>query len=385
MQESDEKISVTIDYNNDGHIGPVEVLLNPQTNELLIQINAVAVQNYLLSNHTLEDITPQIELSAYQYFIEEGRKIVLNKDINSWGNIRERFENVHDNSVNISLKTAYQKLLAANQADEAVKDKPIHIKNILSYLHFYNLNLTNNEINLMKCLYEWNTMFEAFVSCEESELEDAIGFNYDDKMDFIKDIKRMRSFFDKEIDKIKRTKTRINNCVFILEYVEKHNEFVMNVNDTEINVLTNVWKRIHSPRNAENLNNLLEQFCHEIALLVENEKKDSVQCVSGRVASMISALELFDCDNIVDIKSVPVLRVMMIQNRAPVVIDQLINEYRNLGNNVEVERYLLNCGDCDDLVDFVKQGVIRILTEEFGDKLSHFHMDRFLMEILNEI
>ena len=100
---------------------------------------------------------------------------------------------------------------------------------------------------------------------------------------------------------------------------------------------------------------------------------------------LISSLELFDCDNLVDIKSVPVLRVMMVQNRAPVIIDELIKEYRNLGNNLEVERYLINGDNCDQLVDFVKQGIIRILTEEFGDKLSNFHMDKFLAEILNEI
>ncbi len=423
MVEGQNQPLIITDQNNHNMNGPeYELALNVGTNAPVLHIyfNRIAYTHFLSKGYTVfenengetvvnmvinGEVTDDPQLSRallnerqleFENFLtnrineilQECDIIITNRDINSWGNISERMENVHDSSVNISLRAAYSKIRELNKIDlDNGRGGPLYIQNIRSYYFLYNLRLVDMQMNLTKFGLATVELYQKFLSSDRDTFLDCISSIYKDPNLFISDISAVLNNFKKEIDNLTKQLEKINKCLYVINFIAEQNSFVVAINDNELNVLLEVWRRIHSKSNDSQYQQLIDQFNHEMSLLVNMTKEEKVECVNGRIAAMISTLELFDSDNIVDIKSVPVLKVMMVQNRAPKIIDELVESYKQLGpdNELEVDKYLNNWDNCDSLVDYIRQGLITKLTDEFSDKLSKMHFDRFLSEILNEI
>jgi hypothetical protein len=78
----------------------------------------------------------------------------------------------------------------------------------------------------------------------------------------------------------------------VFERMTKPN-YISSLDDTENNVLLNIWKRIHDPENEEHKSSLKEALVDSLSEGVENNTEI---CVTGRCAHALSTLTLLDKD-----------------------------------------------------------------------------------------
>lgn len=359
--------------------------INIETNENIARYNINAIDNYIRRTYTAEEIADNYEgcvkatLTAILIQISDELR---NRDINSWGNINERYENVHDSSVNISLRNSYEQIKALNAGGR----KHIRIQNIRSY---YNICEMNYRIALSQIAGIIQSI--KFFLLNDDKIDDVLPDDYN-YYDYLKD---MLAMIDHCISNLETIKQKIENLAkirYVIEYIYNAQQFVTSVADNEFNVLCEIWWRIHSrvttipdraTADAEQAK-MLDMFSSEILSVYNSEKPDKVECVSGRVSALIGCLETFD--DCVKINCVPALRIHMVQNRAPKLIDTARLAYSASGSKeaAEVELYLCN-EEVPDVVNYIREYVVLHLREEFSELLSPYHFELFLSEILQEI
>lgn len=301
--------------------------------------------------------------------ISSANDILKNRNSgDTWGTENERFENVHDTSVNIGYRNSYIKIKAENSKT----DTQYYISNIRSYFYFktnmLNINLAN--VNIL------NMNVKSFM--------DAIHkVPIDESIKILRDFEKCIINTIKFIDDVPMQIQRLKTVMRVIAYIEKNNETMVSVNDTELNVLLNVWKRIHSDANVENAEVLLGLLESELISLENPNRPDEIECVNGRIGAMLSSLTVYDADNIVDIKSVPALKVQLVQHRTPVIISEFL---KNCDTDT-VHAY--NTGEENSKTLALKQDLSDYLTtkltEEFSSQLSPYHLNRFILEVVQEL
>lgn len=308
-----------------------------------------------------------------------------NRDSNDgWGNERVRNENAHDNSVNIAYKRSWNNIQRENKKSK----KEYYLANIRSYYFEWNQRVNAELMQFSIAKDECKKLLEY---CKKNPIPEPFE---DDK----KNIIRAKEFIGrsdelikyheiintgiKRLPKLQQELINLQNILKILQYMEKNNEFMSSVGCKEIDVLLSVWKRIHSNVNKNNTENLLGLLTSELLTLVAPNRPNGIECINGRVGAIISALEVYDHDNLVEIKSVPALRVQIVQNKAPVIVDEffsksdpkLVNDYINNVNNPLVDVMLTN------LCSHIKVTI----ESEFKDMLAPFHLKKFIDEVCSE-
>jgi len=180
---------------------------------------------------------------------------------------------------------------------------------------------------------------------------------------------------------------KINKAITVIDAIKKNNIFMVLLEDTELTILLNVWRRIHSVVNKESQSILIDLLTSELVNTYNPSNEDFVECANGRVGAILNSLVLYDSENIVTIKSVPILRIEMIQNRAPSVIKEAIEEYKKLSVNNEYEcyRYQRNLDNYEKLQNYIIDNVKEKLTAEFKEFLPEQEFNSALEEIINEI
>jgi hypothetical protein len=180
---------------------------------------------------------------------------------------------------------------------------------------------------------------------------------------------------------------KINKAITVIDAIKKNNIFMVLLEDTELTILINVWRRIHSVVNKESQSILIDLLTSELVNTYNPSNEDFVECANGRVGAILNSLVLYDSENIVTIKSVPILRIEMIQNRAPSVIKEAIEEYKKLSVNNEYEcyRYQRNLDNYEKLQNYIIDNVKEKLTAEFKEFLPEQEFNSALEEIINEI
>lgn len=372
------------------------ISLNVETNENVVEYNINAIHAYVVRNF------PEVSEDSSEYdkclettlgmILLHVRDMLKNRDINSWGNVYERYENVHDSSVNISLRNAYAQIKVCNEKN----NWPVYIQNIRSY---YNICEMNYRISLSQIVSMINNI-GAFL--ESDEIIDEYfpeGYEY---ADYLRDILHVINYCIDSVKIIKQKMETLAKVRHVIEYIYKTRQFITCVGDNEFNVMCEVWRRIHAlyapAHSGEKIDAhdeqdvaqlqkqglILDMFSSELATVYNEDKPDKVECVSGRVAALIGCLETFD-EN-VKIDCVPALKIHMIQNRAPRLIDSAVEIYKSRGTEeaAQVEQY--DSGEpASEVVHFVRNYVSAELYKEFSHNLSTYHYDLFLGEILGEI
>ncbi len=304
-----------------GAVGEPAVIMGfiPGRDVPIMQYNLYGILADLISIHG--DRLFQSSDTFDQYFDEyirrlqtEANAIFHNRGTdNIW---RSDAENVHDNSVNIAYKRSYDKIITANKK----LDKEFYLANVRSY--YYQ---KGQELNIELAQYsQCSSVAKQFVSYFKSKTS----IDLQEIEVFVDQVNKMLLVLNSGIERIEYIQKEIgklSKILWIINYIEKHNEYMATVNAKEVDVLLNIWKRIHSPVNDENREHLLSLLTSELLTLVADHKEEGIECLNGRIGAMISALELYDADQLVTIKCVPALRVMIVQDRAP----QLINEFLN--------------------------------------------------------
>lgn len=356
--------------------GPAMVLgFVPGTDTPVAQLNIRAAFKDLLHIHGNKlyesvEIFDNLVTSYFDKLYENARDIINHRGTDvMW---QSDMENVHDNSVNKSLKNAYAKLVEANtKSDNCYK-----MANVRSY-YFQHVNNINLEINRYQ---------QAIVSADQLTKYANRGLKSDEQTEFMsqsKKIMEVLAYAKHRIGEIMINIRRISSVLMVLHHMETYNEFMVVVNDNEVNVLLEIWKRIHCAGNKDNVNHLLSIFTDQLLDLVNANKSENVECINGRISAMISSLEIYDFEKIVNIKCVPSLRVMIIQNRGP----KLINEFLNKYDPETVKKYHESIEDDDTsllrdkLILYVRENI----TDEFKNDLETFHIKKFINEIVEEL
>jgi hypothetical protein len=272
-------------------------------------------------------------------------------------------ENVHDNAVNATLATSYQKLRELN---DGVQYK---MANVMSYLlenHnvlFYNTNLALAAIGKIE---------HEFREIPNFEDDDPNLPKYLEKIDdLLEQLETQRSRFTT----MSTQHDVYNRAVQICTYCIQKNSIVSYLKATETEVILEVWRRIHSEANADVKDDLLYIFTQNLAGLINFTKEDNVECVSGRVAAVISTLEVVDTADFVNIKSVPAMRVVML-GRA----QKIIEEYISTADADLLERFT-TAELTDEETSRFKDMLRSALHEEFGDTMLSMHFDKIVDEI----
>ncbi|MHB1952252.1 MAG: hypothetical protein ACYCOU_00770 [Sulfobacillus sp.] len=92
-----------------------------------------------------------------------------------------------------------------------------------------------------------------------------------------------------------------------LAFMQRHNEFVTNLDARELEVFSLVWSRINDPANEKNCAQLLSTLTEELAdCLAEvpevfGEPRVPV-CAQGRVARILQTLEILDAEGIMQLR-----------------------------------------------------------------------------------
>lgn len=314
-------------------------------------------------------------------------EIIKHQGTHGWGTIAERAENVHDSSVNICYKKSYERIKKYNNVEYDGADL-IVMNNIQSY--FYE---KSNAINfkmmefarLMKAVEEMNTyiddMMEKIKSHDGSI--DASGYisRYESVLQESDKLKLLMEKHKKELPTIITNITNIQSCLFVLLQIETNNCFMVSMGDYEINILYEVWARIHSSRNKDNLESLLSMFESNLKSLVNANKLDNIECANGRVGALISTLEVYDSDNVVSIVCVPMLKKIIMEQKVPILISAYLNtiDEETRVNYKEKGISLPNTNLAD-----LKAYLIENIKKEY-DELAEYHVKIFVDEAMTYI
>jgi hypothetical protein len=106
------------------------------------------------------------------------------------------------------------------------------------------------------------------------------------------DIRDVRASIDRLTDHGKK-----QNALKALDMMLKQN-FVSSLDTNETEVLSNVWKRIHSADNTEQRENLRDSLVNSLSECVEKDYNGNGQlvCTTGRVSRVLNSLTLIDND-----------------------------------------------------------------------------------------
>jgi hypothetical protein len=334
-------------------------------------------------NHVIDEYISRVVglVEEFNRFLDIEVENIQQTDENGVNNIwLNKEENVHDSSVNIHFKNSYKKIKIAVD-----NEPPITSENIKS---FYYLSQRMNIANL----YSMNSVIDLFTkilsdldelgSIDTNDIEELelYKYIYTIIIDTLDDFKKISNSNNDNIIKI-------NKAITVIDAIKKNNIFMVLLEDTELTILLNVWRRIHSVVNKESQSILIDLLTSELVNTYNPSNEDFVECANGRVGAILNSLVLYDSENIVTIKSVPILRIEMIQNRAPSVIKEAIEEYKKLSVNNEYEcyRYQRNLDNYEKLQNYIIDNVKEKLTAEFKEFLPEQEFNSALEEIINEI
>ncbi len=306
---------------------------------------------------------------------------------NEWGSIDMLRENAHDRSVNISVKQGYDRLVEKNNATPDT----YKIVNILAYYNeelmkinheimSYNLTLKNANILLEHC-----DKIMKDGTGEKSPIYDELIAKFTEYKEIIARGRRRI-----ESEEITNDYNNLLSVIRVIEYMETHNAYMVNINDHEVSVLLHVWKRIHAPCNAEMRETMLHNLTVGLKGLKDASRPDEIICVNGRVGAIISAIDSADTENIFRLKSVPMIRIYMMQCRAPFYINEtvaeakqkfgkLYDEYATLEQDADIPTNL------KIIHRYIRETVTKKLTDEFKDQLLESTFKEFLNQILAEL
>ena len=393
-------------------IGHVEGMGNP-----LVQYNPIRILHDLRLIHRdlLLESTERFK-ELFDVYFRDIRNVAINiaanalthretimmavnaDDNNEWGTAAAQAENVHDGSVNMMLARSYKKLVDANSGTPDV----YNIANINSYM-YEGADFLVREINHISKIVDLYSQFMKDYRALDSSI--VSGLSTFDKITDENDRKERIAIIDDFIENTEMARTRTkrvdgkqsiiydsimlySDCLRVIDHINKKNEFLQTIGDHEINVLLNVWKRIHFAGNASKKDVMLDNLKIQLRSLLNKDRDGGVECVNGRICALIAVLELNDCDDIIDIKSVPAIRINMMQNRTPKIIQKLCDDY---GDQSVVDRYLAlvdnNDGDAEveTFRKYVKENCRKQLWEEFCECLSLHYFNKYMAEIEAEL
>lgn len=350
-------------------------------------INTHNFTNYFINryglNHFIDEYISQVValVGEFNRFLDIEAVNIQQTDEEGNNNMWfDKEENVHDSSVNIHFKNSYKKIKSAVE-----NEPPVTAENIKSFYYLsQRMNIANlygmdSAIDLFaKILSDLDTFGPVDTSdIEELELYKNI---YTIIIDTLADFKKITNSNNDNLIKIGKAITVINA-------IKKNNIFMVLLEDSELTILLNVWRRIHSAVNKESQNILLDLLTSELVNTYNPNNEDFAECANGRVGAILNSLVLYDAENIVTIKSVPILRIEMIQNRAPSAINEAIEEYKKLSvdNEYECYRYQRNLDNYEKLQNYIIDSVKEKLTAEFKEILPEQEFNSALEEIINEI
>lgn len=277
-------------------------------------------------------------------------------------------ENVHDSSVNISLRKIYTQLKQDN-----INNPPVFYENIKSYF-LLRLNDIYARINSIGITNQYCSICNDIL---ESKTIDNQA-----KIDFISAFRNLLKNLP-DVKKLIDDVNRLEKILFVLKYIHTNNSYAVCINAHEEDVLRQVWMRIHDSRNNANKEILLDMFESELLTLCNSTKDERIECVNGRIGAIIASLEIYDFANLAQIKSVPAIRMMIVQNSAPKLIDTFLSNY----DKEVVMAYVRG-----QTSPFVEQMIVDLRTyireqifAEYKDIITDYHIEKILNEIFSEL
>ena len=359
-----------IDDPNNNHI--IQLGINPE-----IEADAIIIWN----------ITP---LLAYYNFrfpestesITENVKIIMIQILNLINSTQAKngmwqgsAENVHDSTVNISLKKSYDKI------KNSVVDCPqIYPANILSCIILQLQLCMANYNSAIEFINKYTETFISFLTIEKEKLSvDELLEHYSTTLYLQNIITQYQKTFNELQNNIKI----IIKAKYVIETIIQQNVNMTMFEANQITILTDVWKRIHHPVNKEKLTDLINNFLYEMSLLYNPEKENYIECPNGCVAGIINSLSINDAESIVSINSLPILKLDMTQNRAPMLLQTAIQKYRDENGDEEYEKY--NRGEDNKLSEYIKEFISSGLAYEFGELIPKHIYEKLLDEIINAV
>ena len=361
---------------------PVIIGFVPNEDEPVAYFNIVRILHDLRMIHgnLIIESPERFNILFKEYFDRLNRNaqtIIENREMlidDEWGTVAAKDENVHDGSVNMMLLTSYTKLLNANNADSRTYD----ISNIISYIYERSEVFIQELIHIDRMIHTCQEIIQKYNKNKDSvDNIDELLENIDIAISRTECLNGKQSIIYEGIRKC-------SEILMVINQIKTKNEYLQKIKDTEVNVLLNVWKRIHYEGNNDKKEVMLDNFCIQMESLVNKNREGGVECVNGRICALISVLELNDCDDIIDIKSVPAIRINMMQNRAPKIIEKLYEEY--VDQNA-IDRYLglddNNDGDAavEAFRTYLKVNCRKLLWAEFGELLPLHYFNKYMKEI----
>ncbi len=355
----------------------------------VLRYNPALVMMSVIKKYGAENIT---ESNADDLIVEHVNEIIeeikahiamLRNNNNEWGTHAALQENVHDHSVNISFRNGYAKLIEENnKTPDTYK-----VCNIITYFNEHKTNLMCELSKYMNAVKFAQSLIEF--------LEQNNDLNNEQKKTAIEQITAYKNIFNEAMprlspDGIPRQYAELSIITRHINYIAQQKEFMISINDNETNVLLNVWKRIHAKCNEHNRENLLHNLAIELKNIRNPARPDEIECVNGRIGALLSVLDIDDAENIIEIKSVPVIRIYMQQHRAPFYINKAIEIAKNMYGNLYEEYITLNNDDevpkhLRKVREMIVHYVSTKLEEEFGGQLSKETFADYLQQILREI
>jgi hypothetical protein len=289
-------------------------------------------------------------------------------------------ENVHDSSVNIYFKNSYKKIKSA------VENEPVvTYHNIQSFYYLSQRVNISNIFGINSVIDLFTTILDDVEKLGEIDITDISEIElykniYTIIFDTLIELKKIADINNDNITKYKKV-------LRVIETIKQNDTNMILLEDTELNILLNVWRRIHSEINKDSRDILIDLLTSELVSIYNPNNDNYAECANGRIGAIINSLVLYDAENIVTIKSVPILRIEMIQNRAPAIINQALEEYKKISidNEYEVYRYTRNLDNYDKLQYYIINELTNNLTAEFKQVLPEKEFNSALEEIINEI
>lgn len=138
-------------------------------------------------------------------------------------------------------------------------------------------------------------------------------------------------------------------------------------NDTELNILANVWARANDPINSANKGFIKDAIVRGLADAVGNDGKPV--CINGRVSGIIGALATLDADETVGVAVTDEIKTNEVYHGCRAVVDAELKRAVDAGGELAASAAKFTAGDQADL--FVE--VARAAVNKFIDGHSkHF-------------
>lgn len=301
-------------------------------------------------------------------------------------------DNVHDSSVNLSYVESYNKILEANQRDSSV----YKLANVRSY-YYQKSNELNVQMNqLMAYMSYCDQVIKYCTNIQNDEQLDTKLLNPKDRNDYIQLKNSLNEIMDKLTSYSKFLSTfvsefvQLQSIIRVIYHIEKENDTFNILSSSEVDILLNIWKRIHSDINQEVQQDLLDILSLNLASLINKDSNtNEIECINGRVGAIICSLEVLDKENIVVINNIATLRVEMLQHRTPVLIQQFNEQFENQSeDNKQIISDYNHGKNSDNVTEYVKslkKYLSENLKNEFESKLRERHFKYIIEEIMSAI